>query len=1124
MKFWQRLKSLAAARRGNRTAAAKRNRRAHFEPLEARLPLAADITTGLVHHWTFDETSGDTAADVAGGSNGTLFNWAASEPKWEPGRVGGALRFDTADNRVVAQPPAMSGSYSVSFWINVKDRSGVNPRIFQSRAGNDIFVNMTNNRSVGFSSNNTNTFQPEPPAFNVWEHYAVKFNAASGQGVVYRSGAPVAIGTFVDSASLSSWVIGHSTNPANSNDTLKGAIDDLRVYGRLLTDEDIAALASMGIPELVHLAPVHHWTFDETSGFTAHDVPGGADGTLLNWNQTEPRWAAGKVGGALRFSTVDNAVVTPALGTGAQWSIAFWLQVSAKTGLNPRIMTGPDTGTWAYLNLENDRGMSFSSRNTNTHDPAPVTVGTWVHYAVTFDTIGDVGAIFRDGKPVASGFFGDNAPAVPWIFGHNSDLDNPLGSLDGLLDDLRVYDRLLSTSEIQALAAQSTPQPPTNGLIHFWTFDETNGNTATDSVGSNDGELRNYGPLQDKWVPGKIGGAISFTDADDLVITESPITEDKYTFAFWLNQTGGGGFNPRLINPGDEDWLVLWQFADRGIHFSGSGVWDSQMATRNTWEHYAVTLDQTTNRVEFYRSGLLVASGNYPDKPPPIKQWVMGHSGTLTHHVDTLHGMLDEMRVYDRVLSAAEVQLIAQFQPLEARPDAYSTREDLALVVSAGLGLKKNDNSTSARVVAEVLPANGQLTLNEDGSFTYTPTKDFNGTDTFTYHLVNAQETSEPATVTLNVNTVNDPPSFLVSVPEFVISDEHPRVFRQNGQAVPSFNLPELLRDRVPGPATATDEVSQSLTWSATTDNPEIFADEPSVDHRGTVTFTPAPNASGTAVVTVKVQDNGGTADGGIDTTLKTFVVTVVKPHPLLNVVNPLDPTDDGFVVAGDVLEVINFINAFGAQSVEQALAHDPRLLDVTGDNFIAAGDALAIINAINAEGATLPAPSTAATFIELDQTTQGNWPAKYGSQGYSINSSLTKLPSYAEVSFTGGATDLYDYIVASSTSDPTQLIKPGTSERIHSTWTGDHGFTLNVSLTDGQAHRVALYMVEGGPDLHQMLEVLNAETGELLDSRTLDDFTSGTYLVWNLRGNVKIRFTNLANGHNAALSGIFFD
>lgn len=46
---------------------------------------------------------------------------------------------------------------------------------------------------------------------------------------------------------------------------------------------------------------------------------------------------------------------------------------------------------------------------------------------------------------------------------------------------------------------------------------------------------------------------------------------------------------------------------------------------------------------------------------------------------------------------------------------------------------------------------------------------------------------------------------------------------------------------------------------------------------------------------------------------------------------------------------------------------------------------------------------------------------------------------------------------------------------------------------------------------------------GGLLDSRSVAAFNGGKYLVWTLSGHVQIRFTNLANGLNTVLSGIFF-
>jgi hypothetical protein len=309
-----------------------------------------------------------------------------------------------------------------------------------------------------------------------------------------------------------------------------------------------------------------------------------------------------------------------------------------------------------------------------------------------------------------------------------------------------------------------------------------------------------------------------------------------------------------------------------------------------------------------------------------------------------------------------------------------------------------------------------------------------------------------------------------------------------------------------------------------TSDNPGLFADQPA-EVQGRLSFTAAPNARGTAVVAVTLKDSGGTANGGSDSAVQTFVITVVKPHPLHNVAQPPDVTRDGFVVPGDALTVINDLNAFGSRAVPQSAAVGPPFLDVTRDNFIAPDDALAVINVINARGAAAPALPGAADFIERDRTTQGNWQDKYGTAGYALNSSVTQLPSYAELFFTGGMTDLDNYVQAAATGDPRALVHPTSGGRLGAEWTGDHGFTLNLNITGGQSRRVSLYMLDWGPSgRSQRIDVLDAQSGESLDSQTLDNVGSGVYLTWAIRGSVKIRFTNLANGHNTVLSGAFFD
>jgi uncharacterized delta-60 repeat protein len=92
--------------------------------------------------------------------------------------------------------------------------------------------------------------------------------------------------------------------------------------------------------------------------------------------------------------------------------------------------------------------------------------------------------------------------------------------------------------------------------------------------------------------------------------------------------------------------------------------------------------------------------------------------------------------------------------------DAYSVDEDTTLNVPAP-GVLANDipgNSTPLTASLVTGVSHGSLTLNANGSFTYTPATHFHGTDTFTYRDLEGSLQSSPATVTITVNFVNQPP------------------------------------------------------------------------------------------------------------------------------------------------------------------------------------------------------------------------------------------------------------------------------------------------------------------------------------------------------------------------------
>jgi hypothetical protein len=95
-----------------------------------------------------------------------------------------------------------------------------------------------------------------------------------------------------------------------------------------------------------------------------------------------------------------------------------------------------------------------------------------------------------------------------------------------------------------------------------------------------------------------------------------------------------------------------------------------------------------------------------------------------------------------------------------AEDDSYSTEEDIELIVEAS-GLLSNDSDPEEEgLVAELVdsPSSGTLVLNSDGSFSYLPNSDFNGTDSFSYRASDGEISSKVATVVISVSPVNDAP------------------------------------------------------------------------------------------------------------------------------------------------------------------------------------------------------------------------------------------------------------------------------------------------------------------------------------------------------------------------------
>jgi VCBS repeat-containing protein len=107
------------------------------------------------------------------------------------------------------------------------------------------------------------------------------------------------------------------------------------------------------------------------------------------------------------------------------------------------------------------------------------------------------------------------------------------------------------------------------------------------------------------------------------------------------------------------------------------------------------------------------------------------------------------------------VTVIPVNDPPVAVNDTYTTLEDVPLIVPAASGILTNDTDVEGDALTVALVSdvsNGTLNLNTNGSFTYTPATNYNGSDSFTYRASDGFSTGNVATVTINITPVNDPP------------------------------------------------------------------------------------------------------------------------------------------------------------------------------------------------------------------------------------------------------------------------------------------------------------------------------------------------------------------------------
>ena len=186
--------------------------------------------------------------------------------------------------------------------------------------------------------------------------------------------------------------------------------------------------------------------------------------------------------------------------------------------------------------------------------------------------------------------------------------------------------------------------------------------------------------------------------------------------------------------------------------------------------------------------------------------------------------------------------------------------------LSAGEVTQSVTNLTTSNNNSNLFSA--QPTIALDGTLTFIPAANANGSATVTVRATDDGLASATGTqtFTLTVTPVNDAPSFALNsavVPVGIAEDSGPQ----------SFSL--AVTNTSAGPA---NESAQTVTFLTSNTASNLFSAQPVIAANGTLTFTPAANAWGTVTVSVRAQDNGGTTNGGVDTSaVQTFTITITN-------------------------------------------------------------------------------------------------------------------------------------------------------------------------------------------------------------------------------------------------------
>ena len=369
---------------------------------------------------------------------------------------------------------------------------------------------------------------------------------------------------------------------------------------------------NIGTPGLVA-----HWKFDEGTGYVAGDVSGNNNtGTLANG----PTWVSGVAGHALLFDGTDDSVdVLSSLNLANIFTLSAWVN-PATTFTDFRAILVKNYKYYLYSSVAGYCGNGsplggFAEITNNTVcQPGPLPINAWTHLALTSD--GSKLTLYRNGATVATGSVSETlSPTAGSLqIGASQYGEN----FQGLIDEVSIYNRALSTTEIQAIYQQAAVNLPFDySLSNSGDQSVIAGSSVTDTISTT--LVSGVSQAVSFSVSGLPSGAtrsFSSTSCSPFCSTLLTITTSGSTptgnYPITVSATGGGVTRTTAftLSVGTAVALVVATptITPNGGNFSGSVSVSMQSATSGASIYYTTDGSTPTQSSTLYTAAMTLTS------------------------------------------------------------------------------------------------------------------------------------------------------------------------------------------------------------------------------------------------------------------------------------------------------------------------------------------------------------------------------------------------------------------------------------------------------------------------------------------------------------------------------------